>query len=78
MAEEGDAANAARGAHVYMIAGTDEDGDCHCVFTHNPVRAVAHFKRMQKSFDDVSGNESLEMLRPLIAAFDADAERYRS
>lgn len=76
MAEKGDAASPAPGAHVYMIAGTDEHGDCHCVFTHSPVRAVAHFKRMSRSFSDVHGNDSLEKLRPLISTFDNDAERF--
>lgn len=76
MADEGDAASPSLHEHVYMIAGTDESGDCHAVFTHSPARAIGHFKRMKRNFSDVRGNESFELLRPLIAAFDADAERF--
>lgn len=76
MAEEKDAASPTLGEHIYMIAGTDPDGDCHAVFTDSPVRAIGHFKRMTRSLSDVRGNESFELLRPLIAAFDADVERF--
>lgn len=75
MAENGDAASPTPGGHVYMIAGIDEHGDCHCVFTHSQVRAVGHFKRMTRCFSDVHGNDSLEKLRPLISTFDNDARR---
>jgi hypothetical protein len=75
LADEGDAASPAPGKHVYMIAGTDAYGDCHCVFTHSPVR-VGHFKRMTRCFGDVRGNDSLEKLRPLITTFDDDAKRF--
>lgn len=62
--------------HVYMIAGTDADGDCHAIFTDSPARAIGHFKRMSRTLEDVRGNESFELLRPLIEAFDADAARF--
>jgi hypothetical protein len=76
VADEGDAASPTLHEHVYMIAGTDEGGDCHAVFTDSPARAIGHFKRMARNFADVRGNESFELLCPLIAAFDADAERF--
>lgn len=66
------------GEHIYMVAGDDSDGDCHVIFTQSPFRAIGHFKQMSRTLSDARGNESFELLRPLIETFDADAERFRS
>lgn len=75
MAEQGDA-NPLPVEPVYMVAGTDTDGDCHAIFTDSAVRAIGHFRRMSAIFDDVRGNENFELLRPVIADFDADRDMF--
>lgn len=59
-----------------MIAGDDEDGDCHVNFTDSAVRAIGHFKRVSATLGDVRGNRNFELPRPVIADFDADRNRF--